>query len=150
MYSSKLKSALQMQKIKNDFGYVNVSRAIARYQRNLLLIRGCGDSAESSFKIILGLNFLLITLSVLLSFLSSSIFPKDLIISTLIQFNIVLPLLVCIPLGLFILKSLCLKDEKDNGVGFYIMGNIVGTFTILTFVPLVSIIAEYILNMFLI
>lgn len=147
MSSSKIKSLLEAQRIKREFGNENVGRALSRYQRNLNLLKGITYAAEKSLFLILLISTILATLSLSLNYINSQIFNKQIILQTVNQFNLLLPFIVAILPGISIFQTLYQEDE--NYISPEIMGKIIGISTIMALTPLFSIISNYAIKNYL-
>jgi hypothetical protein len=73
-------------------------------------------------------------------------FNKDFILNIISQFNIFLPLVMAIPIIVTIVKSFIFDNDEDKKLNFSVIGRIVGTATILTLVPFISIVMTYVIK----
>jgi hypothetical protein len=146
MEQSKLKSTLELQRIKNEIDYISVNRAVNKHQKNLELVKSGTDSAEKTLVFVILVNVLLAFVVLILNHLNETIFNKDFILSIINQFNILLPLLLAIPIISIIVKSFLFDNDNEKKLNFSVLGKIVGTSTILTLIPFISIIMTYIIK----
>jgi asparagine N-glycosylation enzyme membrane subunit Stt3 len=146
MEQSKLKSTLELQRIKNEMGYISVNRAVNKHQRNLELVKNGTDAAEKTLAFVILVNVLLAFAVLILNHLNQFAFNKDFILSIISEFNILLPLLMTIPIISIIIKSFLSDNDNEKKLNFSVLGKIIGTFTILTLIPFISIVMTYIIK----
>lgn len=146
MEQNKLKSTLEIQRIQNEMGYISVNHAVNKYQKNCELVKNGTDSAEKTLMFVILINVLLALLLLTLNHINSLTFTKDLMLNLVSQFNILLPLFMAIPIIITILNSFLSDKDGERKLNFSVIGKIVGTATILTLVPFISIVMTYILK----
>lgn len=146
MEQNKLKSTLEIQRIKNEMGYISVNHAVHKHQKNFELVKNGTDAAEKTLMFVVLINVLLALSLLTLNNINSLSFSKDTMLNLLSQFNILLPLFMAIPIIITILKSFLSDKDEDKKINFSVIGKIVGTSTILTLVPFISIVMTYILK----
>jgi hypothetical protein len=148
MQFEKRKSVLQEQKEKNKFTDNTLESAAIAYKRNLYFLKNMIHSSEKSLTTIILLNTLFFLSAFFLNYLNPSFFTKETILLTLNNFNILLPLLILIPF--LILSFEIIYKNKDNFSSYVLIGKLVGTSTMLTIIPFVSVIATSLLRHYLI
>lgn len=146
MEQNKLKSTLEIQRIKNEMDYISVNHAVHKHQKNFELVKNATDAAEKTLMFVVLINVLLALSLLTLNHINSLSFSKNTMLNLLNQFNILLPLFMAIPIIITILKSFLSDKDEDKKINFSVIGKIVGTSTILTLVPFISIVMTYILK----
>jgi len=146
MNQSNIKSTLEIQRTKSDLDYFTISHTVGKYQKNLELVKSGTSAAEKTLFIVIMLNVLLAFSLLVLNHVNTMLFNKDYTLYLLSQFNIFLPLFISIPVTYTILKNFISDKNTDRKICFSILGKIVGTATILTLIPFVSIIISYLLK----
>lgn len=140
MDSSRLKSALQAQKIKNECGSASFSRALSRYNRNLIFSKNACYASEKYFVAIIVANLALFVTSFLLNRFYSSLFTQDVLFTIVSQINSSLPLFLLFPWVITTIKNISSNKELDNNFGNAFMGKIVGAAVMISLIPSVSLI----------
>lgn len=146
MEKNKFKSNLGIHRIKNEMGYINVTHAISKHQKNVDLVQSGTDAAEKALMFTVLVNIVLALSLLTLHQIDRVNFTKEFILNIINQFNIFLPLFMAIPIFIMIAKSFLSDKEENKELNFSVMGKIVGTFTILTLVPFISTAITYILK----
>jgi hypothetical protein len=146
MEQNKFKSTLGINRIKNEMGYISVNNAVNKHQKNVDLVKSGTDAAEKALIFIVLVNVMLSLLLLTANNIDKATFNKDFILNIISQFNIFLPLVMAIPIIVTIVKSFIFDNDEDKKLNFSVIGRIVGTATILTLVPFISIVMTYVIK----
>lgn len=146
MEQSKIRSPLEINRVRNEIGYINLNATVNKHQKNLELVKNGTNSAESTLMFVILLNTLLALSLLTLNHFNSTVFNKEAMVNTISHFNILLPFFMTIPVIFNIIHSFLSDKEEDKKLSVTVIGKIIGTATILTLVPFISILMTYIMN----
>ncbi len=146
MNEYKFKSALEIQRTRSDFEYLDINSTVGKYQRNLELVKSGTNAAEKTLLMVIIFNIIFSFILLSLNHINTTFFNKDFSLNLIGQFNIFLPLFIAIPVVFAILNNFSDKKSSNKSTSFSILGKIIGTFTILTLIPFISIVISHLLK----